>query len=529
MHALSLSHVSFSWPDGRPVFRDLTFALPPGLSGIVGRNGIGKSTLLRLAVGEYGPTAGHVERPPRLAYVPQSVTLAAVPPKTTATVAEVLGVADRLSALRAIEAGSADPAHFDALADDWLVEDRALAVLRSLGLSGLSLDRTVGEVSGGEATLLAIGAALLTEPQVLLLDEPTNNLDAHARDLLASALGSRAGATAVVTHDRSLLAGVDRIGELRERDDRTTELRWFGGAIEAFEGALAREREAAAQAVDTANADVARQHRDLRSRVEGDGKRRQRAAKARANHEVTRGGVKAKQDQAAKTEARLSKVHEARLAQAREALASARAAIPRDRSIKLGLPGTLVPQRRAVAEITGLVTRAGTELTAAIQGPERIHLMGRNGSGKTTLIETILGLIPPAEGEASVLVPAGYLAQRLDVLDDAATVLENVGRRASGASPQEIRDQLGKFQFRGAAVEAPAATLSGGERFRAALACVLLARPEPQLLADLEDEAAGLAAAGGDRPRWLAALRAFHRRRVRIAGPLAEMRERGAA
>lgn len=477
MHALSFSHLSFSWPDGRPVFADLTFALPPGLSGIVGRNGIGKSTLLRLATGSLRPTLGTVERPPSLAYVPQSVTL-----DVGASVAKVLGVAPRVDALRAIEAGSADPAHYDALGDDWLVEERSLAVLRSLGLARLGLDRSVGEVSGGEATLLAIGAALLADPDVLLLDEPTNNLDNAARELLLRALAERGGATAVVTHDRALLAAVDRIGELREREDRSTELRWFGGALAAFEEAKAAEREGAEQALVAASADVARQARDLVTRNEGDGKRRRRAAKARANNEVTRAGVKGKADQAAKTEARVSAVHEARLAAAREALATARAAIPRDRAIRVDLPGTEVPSRRVVAEITGLVTRSGTHLDAVIAGPERIHLVGPNGSGKTTLVETLLGLHSAREGEAKVLVPAGYLPQRLDVLDDAISVIDNVAARAEGATAQEVRDQLGAFQFRGAAAGALAGTLSGGERFRAALASVLLARPEPQLL-----------------------------------------------
>jgi len=477
MHALSYSHVSFSWPDGRPVFADLTFAVPAGLSGIVGRNGIGKSTLLRLAVGDISPTLGHVERPSDLAYVPQLVTLA-----TRATVAEVLGIAPKLTALRAIEGGSAEPEHFDVLADDWLVEERSLEMLRSLGLGPLELDRSVGRVSGGEATLLAVSAALLAAPSVLLLDEPTNNLDAEARELLSSALARRRGATLVVTHDRQLLGAVERIGELRERDDRTTELRWFGGAIDAFDEAIAAEREAAHQSLVTAKAIAQREHRDLRTRVEGDGKRRQRAVKARANAEVTRGGVKAKQDQAAKTEARVSKVHEARLAAANDALEAARAAIPRDRSIRIELPGSKVPARRAVAELDGLVTRAGTAVTAAIQGPERILLAGRNGSGKTTLIATLLGEVTPASGRVSVSVPVGYLPQRLNVLRDELSVADNVRNRAPGATPQEIRDQLGKFQFRGERADALAGTLSGGERFRAALACVLLARPEPQLL-----------------------------------------------
>ena len=477
MHALSFSHLSFSWPDGLPVFRDLTFTLPAGLSGIVGRNGIGKSTLLRLAVEELRPTAGRLERPPDLAYVPQSVTLA-----TEATVAEVLGIAPKLAALRAIEGGSADPGHFDVLADDWLLEERSLEVLRSLGLGAIGLDRTVGRVSGGEATLVAVGAALLAGPSVLLLDEPTNNLDTEAREMLTSALSRRSGATAVVTHDRQLLSAVERIGELRENDDRTTELRWFGGAIDVFDEATAAERETAQQTLVSAKALAHREHRDLRIRVEGDGKRRQRAAKARANAEVTRGGVKAKQDQAAKTEARVSKVHEARLAAANDALDAARAAIPRDRSIRIDLPGTRVPRRRAVAELDELVTRSGTAVTAVIQGPERILLAGRNGSGKTTLIETLLGAVTPASGGVTVNVPVGYLPQRLTVLRDDASVVDNVRERSPGATRQEIRDQLGKFQYRGARADALAGTLSGGERFRAALACVLLARPEPQLL-----------------------------------------------
>ena len=477
MHALSFSHLSYSWPDGRPLFSDLSFALPTGLSGIVGRNGIGKSTLLRLATGSLSPTLGHVERPPRLAYVPQTVTLA-----TGATVAEVLGVAERLAALRAIESGSVDPAHFESLADDWLVEERASATLADLGLERLSLDRSVGHVSGGEATLLAIGAALLSEPDVLLLDEPTNNLDGTARDRLAASLAGRHGATAVVTHDRALLSAVDCIGELREREDRTTELRWFGGALDAFEAAQATERDAAAQALVTAKADAARQARDLVTRTEGDGKRRQRAAKARANHEVTRGGVKAKADQAAKTDARTRRVHEQRIAAAQEQLARARSAIPRDRSIRVELPGTEVPPRREVVRLESVVTRTGAEITALVAGPERIHLVGPNGSGKTTLIRTILGEVTPASGTVALPVPAGYLPQRLDVLDDALSVLDNVRRRVPEASEQEVCDLLGRFQFRGSAATALAGTLSGGERFRAALATVLLARPEPQLL-----------------------------------------------
>ncbi len=389
MPSLTFAHLTFAWPDGCAVFRDLTFALAPGLSGIVGRNGIGKTTLARLAAGDLVPGSGAVTRSDRFAYVPQNITLA-----VDEAVADVLGIGPTVRALRAIEAGSTNPVDYDAVGDDWLVEDRARAVLTSLGLGEIELDRRVGQVSGGEATMLAVGAALLAAPDVLLLDEPTNNLDADARELLVSALCGRPGATAVITHDRTLLGHVERIGELRERPDRTTELRWFGGALAAFEEAAAAEQEGARQMVAAAAAQAARERRDLIARVESAGKRQRQGASARANGKLTRAGVKV----------------------------------------------------------------------------------------KTTLIETLLGLCPPERGSAELRVPAGYLPQRLDVLEDSLSVIDNVQRRAPGAVPQEVRNQLGQFQFRGAAAEALAGTLSGGERFRAALACVLLARPAPQLL-----------------------------------------------
>lgn len=474
---LSFFGVSLAWPDGRVVFDGLSFAIPPGLAGIVGRNGIGKSTLLRLAAGELTPTSGRVVRPDRLAYVPQGVTLAA-----DDTVTDALRIGEAVAALRAIEAGSVDPAHYERVGDDWAIEERAAAVLASLGLPAWSLDRLVGEVSGGEAMLLAVGSALLAEAEVLLLDEPTNNLDAEARDALIAVLAARRGTTAVVTHDRDLLDAVERIGEVRERPDRSTELRWFGGALAAFEEEVAREREAAAQGLATARNDAARQHRDLTARVETAGKRARQADKARANNKVTRAGVKAKTDQAARTEARVRGAHEERLAEAAARLEQARAAIPRDRTIRIELADTELAARRHVLRARDLVTRVGTPLSVEVMGPERIHVAGRNGSGKTTLIETLLGLIAPSQGEVSVAVPWGYLPQRLDGLDDALSVTDNVLRRSPSVRPQEVRDQLGRFQFRGAAAEALAGTLSGGERFRAALACVLLARPAPQLL-----------------------------------------------
>jgi ATPase subunit of ABC transporter with duplicated ATPase domains len=117
-----------------------------------------------------------------------------------------------------------------------------------------------------------------------------------------------------------------------------------------------------------------------------------------------------------------------------------------------------------------------------VRGPERIALLGANGAGKTTLLETIVGAFAPPAGTVAPAVPLRYLPQRLDVLDDAGTVVGNVARLAPGASNNAVRARLARFLFRGARADRVVGTLAGGERFRATLAALLLAEPAPQLL-----------------------------------------------
>ncbi|WP_084039131.1 ABC-F family ATP-binding cassette domain-containing protein [Demequina sp. NBRC 110053] len=470
MPSLSFTQLSYSWPDGTPVLDGVTGTVDSGLSALVGANGVGKSTLLRLLAGDLEPSAGSLSRPASVTYVPQDVALHA-----ERRADAVMGLESVRAAIRAVESGDADPDHFDVIGDDWDAEERAAATLASLGLPPDTLERTVGELSGGEITRLALAAALHARPDVLLLDEPTNNLDGEATRHVIEALAARPGATLVVSHDRRVLARVGAIGELRRGS-----LRWFGGAIDAYEEALAVERAAAQQDLRTARADVSRQHRELRAHVEGAARRSKAgAAKAENAAKILVGG---KRRQAQVTMARVTGVHEDRLADARERLDVARAAADGDREIRVELPGTAVPARRDVATLADVELRTGTVVRAAIQGPERIILSGRNGAGKTTLIETLLGTVAPRSGEARVDVPVGLLPQRLDVLDPSLTVAENVRASASGASPHEVREALARFLFRGSGGDAVASTLSGGERFRAALASVLLARPAPQLL-----------------------------------------------
>lgn len=471
-HSVTCSHLSFGWQDGTPVLQDFDLAVGPGRTGLIGLNGTGKSTLLKLIAGELRPTSGAVKVTGEVGYLPQNLTL-----DTGRRVDETLGIAATRAALHAIEAGDPSEEHFTAVGDDWDVEERARATLDQLGLVHVGLDRTIGEVSGGESVLLRLAALLLARPDVLLLDEPTNNLDREARRRLHEAVTGWSGVLIVVSHDRELLALVDQIADLRDG-----EVVWYGGNLEAYEEAIATEQEAAERMVRAAETDVRRQKRELAeaqtklARKARYGKRMQ--AEKREPKIVM--GLRKRSAQESAGKHRI--LHEQRLEDAKGRLDEAAERVRDDAEIRVELPFTAVPRGRQVLTLREAELRHGAHVTLDVHGPDRIALVGRNGAGKSTLLRTVAGEIPALAGEVRTHVPLRYLPQRLDVLDDSLSIVENVALLAPDATNQDIRSQLAKFLFRRERADQVAGTLSGGERFRATLAAVMLASPAPQLL-----------------------------------------------
>jgi ATPase subunit of ABC transporter with duplicated ATPase domains len=446
--AIVCSGLSFAWPDGVVVLSGLDIAFGAGRTGLIGANGSGKSTLLRLIAGELRPAAGTVRAVEPVGYLPQTVALHA-----DRTVAELLGVAAERRALRAVEAG--DASAIGDVGDAWDIEERAVAALDRFGLP-TDLDRRSDTLSGGEAVLTGLAGLLVRRLPVTLLDEPTNNLDRRARELLYDAVAQWSGVLVVVSHDRELLELVDATAELRAGGVRV-----FGGPLSAYEAQLAAEQDTAQRLVRVAEADVRRERREL---IEARTKLARRVRYADTDHANKRRPkivMNARRQEAQVSAGKLRIGHEQRLDTARDGLAAAEAQMRDDATIRIDLPATAVPAGRTVATVDDRV----------IRGPERIGLVGANGSGKTRLLRRIVGQ-----------VPVGYLPQRLDVLDDDLSVLDNVRAVAPAATPQDVRAGLARFLVSGAAVQRPTGTLSGGERFRVVLARLLLADPPPQLL-----------------------------------------------
>ncbi|MFF9781217.1 ABC-F family ATP-binding cassette domain-containing protein [Streptomyces nigrescens] len=464
--------LGFTWPDGSPVLENFPLVVGPGRTGLIGLNGAGKSTLLKLIAGELTPTAGTVKVAGEIGYLPQHAPL-----DTALRVDEALGIHTARAALLAIEGGDASEEHFTAVGDDWDVEERARATLDQLGLTGIDLDRTIGEVSGGESVLLRLAALLLRRPDVLLLDEPTNNLDRAARQRLYTAVAGWSGVLVVVSHDRELLERVDRIADLRDG-----EVHWYGGNFSAYERALAVEQDAAERMLRVAEADVQRQKRELADAHLKLARRVRYGNKMSANKREPKIVMNERKREAQVSAGKHRIMHTERLKEARDRLDEAAEAVRDDDEIRIDLPHTAVPPGRGVLTLRDLRARYGGRAHLEVRGPERIALTGPNGSGKTTLLRTVAGEIPPAAGTAEIHVPRRFLPQRLEVLDPALTVVENVARFAPDATNNRIRARLARFLFKGARADQRAGTLSGGERFRASLAALMLAEPAPQLL-----------------------------------------------
>jgi ATPase subunit of ABC transporter with duplicated ATPase domains len=500
--SIVVDQVSFGWPDGTQVLDGLDAAFPAGRTGLIGVNGSGKSTLLKIIAGELVPRSGSVSVSGEVGYLPQNVPLAAA-----RTVSDLLEISGKRAALHAVESGDVAEEHFTAIGDDWDVEERARAELDRLGLAHIGLDRTVGTLSGGEAVMVALAAQLLKRPDVLLLDEPTNNLDLDARERLYAAVSAWQGVLVVVSHDRALLGLVDQVAELRDGAVRT-----YGGNLDAYEEQVVAEQEAALRTVRTAEGEVRRQQRELvdaRIRIDRNIRAGKKAAANNKAPKIVANGLKRK---AQVTAGKQRALHQEKLEEARGRLTEAEQAVRDDAEIRIELPGTEVPAGRTVLTLplrgtpewhpsgerdpsptarespepaSGSapvadgagdepVARAVVLETLVIRGPERIALLGPNGSGKTTLLKRIV-----AHGAH---VPVRYLPQRLDLLDDALSVVDNVRAVAPSASVNDVRARLARFLFRGERVNQAAGTLSGGERFRATLAALLSAEPPPQLL-----------------------------------------------
>ena len=472
---ITLSNLSWSTPDGAPLFTDLNLTFGAERTGLVGRNGAGKSTLLRMIAGDLSPSSGQVQRAGAVAMMRQDQI-----ERTDDTIADLFGVSTALDLLGRADQGMAE-AHELAEAD-WTLPARMEAALVRCGLSAAPHTKLM-MLSGGQRSRAALAALILAEPDFLLLDEPTNNLDRAGRDAMISLLRRWAGGAIIASHDRELLEAMDAIVELTSlgaaryggnysayRTRKDTEL-------QAAEHGLARAEQARKEA-----ARRAQQAAERKARTDAKGKR------ARATGSQAKIILDAMKARAEKTGGAAARLREACAEAADQALSAAREKIEVLQPLHMDIAPTGLAQGKTVLRLEGV--SAGYDpaqpiiqnLSMLITGPERVVIAGPNGSGKTTLVRLITGQITPQEGITEIIAPFALLDQQVDLPEPERPLIDNFRLRNPSATTHMAHAALARFGFRARDARRKAGELSGGECLRAALACALGATPPPQLL-----------------------------------------------
>ena len=521
---ITLDHISYAHPSQPPLFTDLSAVFSAPLTGLIGDNGAGKTTLFRLILGDINPSQGTISTPPRIAYLPQDLGLS-----EHQHLADIFGITKILQALDALESGEYSPSLYDTIGDAWDIEERTLVALAEHGFGPALtttdtqarrnlLMRPLSTFSGGQTVTAALTALLYSDPEFILLDEPTNNLDSAAKAQLFTALEALPCPALIISHDRDLLERVNVIAELHADRQGVAHLRLFEGNYSTYRQALDTEQQAAQRRVTEAKNRVRSAHREWVHAQEIISKNMAQVWKDDQPDTI----LALTKDASRQAAVKLRGLRIGKQEQAQEAYQKAQEQVRAQEKIYAELSQQPLPAGRKVLELSRVDSHPVSRETFAVQqptkvdslhfspaeadsesqqgtpaehpehlilsGPEHLRITGANGSGKTTLLEAIahageadyLSPVQPAY-RVDYCIEGAYIPQRIS-LDPQLTLLQSVQRANPGVSEQHLRDQLARLLFRRESVHHKTGELSGGERFRAAVAQVLLADPVPQLL-----------------------------------------------
>ncbi|WP_318592597.1 ABC-F family ATP-binding cassette domain-containing protein [Enterobacter asburiae] len=469
-----LHQVTCQFPTGDILFGPLNLTLEPALCALVGRNGSGKTRLLRLLAGLDEPASGHIERFGSHAWVAQQHVIS---PQTT--LAELLGYDAIFAARKRIDSGNYQPDDLDTLDGRWDVAERLSEAFINANLPPFDPDKPAGELSGGERIRALLCGAFTAEADFMLLDEPTNHLDRQGRAWFYDQLSRFQGGVLVASHDRELLAQVPRILELSASD-----LRSYGGNYADYQTQRDAEQQAARASLE--HAATERKRTRARMQKEHDDSQRRSAKTLRTVDTLNIASFeRVKYKGAAKERiGSWKKQHSEQNEALNAAVKKARERVEEDNPVMFTLPGSQIPEGKQVLVLEDLVLPhvPVPPLNWRMDGPMRVALKGPNGCGKSTLLKTLLGEIAPRSGTCKVSVSCAYLDQHLSRLDLSQSVMTHLNLSHTPLEEGVLRTRLAQLQLGADKVTLPLAELSGGERLKAALACVLWRAEATQLL-----------------------------------------------
>jgi ATPase subunit of ABC transporter with duplicated ATPase domains len=469
-----------------PILKNITFSVnADDRVGLIGPNGCGKTTLLRLLTGEERPYSGHVALAPsnlQIGYLAQgfepdpSLSLGQLIHQTVGDPARLEAELAQLGVALAAEPERVD---LQAAYDQTLTRlsrsniGQFQSILAGLGLDVIDETQLVATLSGGQKTRLALALVLLSDPQLLLLDEPTNHLDIEMLEWLEAWLRSFPGGTLIVSHDRTFL---DRtVTRILDLDPQTQTIREYAGSYTDYLEQYVQEQEKQMAEWKDQQYEIRRMKQDIVRMKE------QAANKERRVKSVSIGGIKEGKDHYLRLAKKVAKKGKSREKKLDRYLDS-------DERVGKPKPGWQMKLDfddaahlgRDVLTIENLTIGYSPDapllrdLNLQVQSGQRVVLTGMNGTGKSTLLRTIVGRIRPLSGQYHLgsSVKPGYMAQEQELLDPAGTALDTI-RQAAPLNQTDARSFLHYFLFSGDDPLRPIGQLSYGERARLSLALLV--------------------------------------------------------
>ncbi|MFA5075189.1 MAG: ABC-F family ATP-binding cassette domain-containing protein [Candidatus Babeliales bacterium] len=486
---LVCENLSYSVGD-RKLFNNLSISLGREKTGLVGSNGVGKTTLIRLLVGELKPETGIVYSSGKIGltsvatkgvvcYLPQNFT---VDPEKT--ISSVLGIEEKIKAFENINSGNGTDFDFEIIGQDWDFKQRAEKTLHQCNLSELNLSRKIKTLSGGQITRVFFASLLMQEPDFLILDEPTNNLDYESRLALYDIIKNSNLGFLIVSHDRQLLSLMDQILELSSLGIKS-----YGGNYADYVEQKRIEQEALKQDITDAKKGLSKTKKIVQKSKEAFDKRVAMGNKARKSGSQPKMLLDYHKNRAEVTKSKLERRTDKQLESVKNKFIEAKSKLEQKDFLDFELEATRVHNTKKVLEIQNLTFAYPdckpciSNFNLTIVGPKRIEISGKNGSGKTTLLKLINKKLEPNSGFINIGVELfAYLDQFLSILDPDLSVLENFKKLNPETKETDCRLRLAAFLFEHDAALNKVKNLSGGERMKAALACVLMGDTPPQLI-----------------------------------------------
>lgn len=478
--SIHVQSVTYMHPDKDVLFSNVSFTVSQGEKvALIGNNGSGKSTLIRLITKELLPSEGQIACSDTPYYIPQHFGQF-----NRLTVAGALGIEGKLCALHAILQGDVAAEHFTALADDWEIEEKAVAALHEWGVSGIPLSHPMHLLSGGEKTKVFLAGITLHAPTFILMDEPTNHLDDESRMRLYRFITDTTAGVLVVGHDRTLLNLLTSTYELTAGGAV-----YYAGNYDFYN----EQKKLAVEALQTRLGESEKQlqkaRKQAREVMERQQKRDVRGKKQNIKKGIGKMAMDTLQDKAEKSSVRLGSVHADRIRQLSEEASELRKTLPSLRAMKMDFMASSLHAGKTLIVASGLnYSYAEKPLWASplefvIRSGDRIHLKGGNGSGKTTLLRLITGSLSPIQGSLmrDKELTYVYLDQEYSIICDELSVLDQLSRFNSKLYDNELKTILNRFLFPVSTWNKRCGCLSGGEKMKLSLCCLMVGVQTPDI------------------------------------------------